>query len=242
MSLPFAVVFDFDGVIADTEPLHMRAIQQVLGDAGLPMTRADYYERYLGYDDAGVVAKVAEDQRVALSSTAQSELVARKAALMPSLLAQPGIVFPGAAACVRRLAADVPLAIASGALRPEIELVLAASGLRACFQEIVAAGETPRSKPAPDPYARAIALLQERGLVPRDNGASAWSVAIEDSHWGLVSARAAGLRAIAVTTSYEAAAFPEADLVVSSLDEIDTARLAAVVAGAGRSGRRGPHA
>lgn len=232
MPRPFAIVFDFDGVIADTEPLHMRAFQQVLAEAGLPITRQDYYDRYLGYDDVGAFARVAEDRGVALSETDCADLVARKAALMPALLGQPGVVFPNAGACVRRLADAAPLAIASGALRPEIELVLEAAGLRACFHDIVAAGETPRSKPAPDPYARAIALLQDRGLVPGDDEAARGSVAIEDSRWGLASARAAGLRAVAITTSYPASAFVDtADLVVASLDEIDPVRLMAMFDG-----------
>jgi beta-phosphoglucomutase len=240
MNRPFAIVFDFDGVLADTEPLHMRALQQVLGEAGLPITEADYYERYLGYDDVGLVAKLAEDRAVTLSQAQLHELVTRKAELMPALLSRPGIVFPGAIACVRRLAADLPLAIASGALRPEIVLVLSAAGLRECFHDIVASGETPRSKPAPDPYERAVALLQSRGLVPRRADAASGSVAIEDSRWGLASARAAGLRAVAVTTSYDASAFPDADLVVASLDDIDTARLSALFNGTPAGGRGAP--
>jgi beta-phosphoglucomutase-like phosphatase (HAD superfamily) len=92
----------------------------------------------------------------------------------------------------------------------------------------VAAGETPRSKPAPDPYARAIELLQELGAVPVNGRAARGSIAIEDSHWGLASARAAGLRCIGVATSYAALELSAADLVVASLEEIDLPRLSAL--------------
>ncbi|MBP1606765.1 MAG: Phosphorylated carbohydrates phosphatase, partial [Acidobacteria bacterium] len=83
----------------------------------------------------------------------------RKAGILGALLASPHVLFPGAAERVREYAAVLPLAIASGARREEIEPVLTAAHLRSCFTAIVAAGETPRAKPAPDPYARAMALL-----------------------------------------------------------------------------------
>ena len=103
---------------------------------------------------------------------------------------------------IRRLAARCPLAIASGAIRPEIERVLQREGLLVDFQTIVAAGDTPVSKPAPDPYARAVELLSAATGVALAPGEC---VAIEDSRWGLESARAAGLRTMAVAHTYPAA-------------------------------------
>jgi beta-phosphoglucomutase-like phosphatase (HAD superfamily) len=225
---PHAIVFDFDGVLADTEPLHLRTAQLALAEIGVALSDEDYYARYLGYDDAGMFARISEDLDLRLDAAATHALLARKAALMPEALRTHGVLFPGAASCVRRLAPEVPLGIASGALRPEIELVLDAHGLAGCFRCIVAAGETVRSKPAPDPYARAIELLQEQGAVPANGRAARGSIAIEDSHWGLASARAAGLRCIGVTTSYTAPELSGADLVVATLDEIDLSTLSAL--------------
>jgi beta-phosphoglucomutase-like phosphatase (HAD superfamily) len=135
---------------------------------------------------------------------------------MPRLLADPSILFPGAVRCIVDLAAVVPLAIASGALRGEIECVLDAAAVRERFPVIVAAGETARGKPAPDPYVAALAGLRHQGVLAAN---AAPSVAIEDSHWGLESARAAGLRTIAVATSYPAGAL-DADLVLHSLADL----------------------
>jgi HAD superfamily hydrolase (TIGR01509 family) len=126
------------------------------------------------------------------------------------------VLYPGAAACVRRLGASWPLGIASGALRAEIELMLRGAGLLDAFRFIVSAGEADRTKPAPDPYLRAAELL---GIAP---GAC---VAIEDSHWGLQSARAAGMRTIAITHTYPRESLTEADAVVDSLDEITVERI-----------------
>lgn len=228
--LPHAIVFDFDGVLADTEPLHMRTAQLALAEVGVALSDSDYYSRYLGYDDVGMVARISEDRGLGLGADAVQAIVARKAALMPEALRAGGVLFPGVSTCVRRLARDLPLAIASGALRSEIQLVLDAHGLAGCFHCIVAAGETPRSKPAPDPYARAIELLQGLGAVPANGRAALGSVAIEDSHWGLASARAAGLRCVGVATSYSATELSAADLVVASLEEIDLPRLSALFA------------
>jgi sugar-phosphatase len=109
----------------------------------------------------------------------------------------------------------VPIAIASGALSHEIEDVLDRTGLRSCFAAIVGADHTERSKPAPDPYIEAFARLQvsaSRALLPGR------TVAIEDSRWGLESARAAGLRCVAVTNTYSASELDaHADLVVPGL-------------------------
>jgi beta-phosphoglucomutase len=220
-----AVVFDFDGVLANSEPLHMQAWQDVLADIGVGLTADEYYAHYLGYDDEGLIRMLSEARDLRLDSRRQQALLAEKAQVTAEMLRQPNVLFPGARECVERLAAEVPLAIASGALRHEIEMVLEGTGLARWFPVIVASGETPRSKPAPDPYTHAVARLQQAGLLSGAPGAASRSVAIEDSRWGLASARAAGLRAVAVSTSYEAGELGAADLVVSDLHQITLDRL-----------------
>lgn len=191
---------------------------------GIHLPAVEYYERYLGYDDEGAFRAVLSDRGLAPRDGEIARLIDEKAQLLPRLLAGPGILVPGAAECLSRLGALLPMAIASGARREEIELVLDARGLRHHFDVIVAAGETPRSKPHPDPYAHALALLAERGRVPSSTD-PAHCVAIEDSHWGIASARAAGLRCIGLTTSYPREALTDADLVVEALDEVTPALL-----------------
>jgi len=136
------------------------------------------------------------------------------------------ILFPGAAAAIRRAAALMPLAIASGALGVEIRRVLDREGLTSCFKAIVAAEDTPVSKPAADPYRRALALLAEAVGAPF---LPAECVAVEDSPWGLESAQAAGLHTVAVAHTYDRGAL-DADLVISSLDELDVATIARLCA------------
>jgi len=227
MTQPAAIVLDFDGVVANSEPLHLRAFQQVLSEQGVTLGASEYYARYLGFDDLGVVCAIAADRRLDWSARQVRDLIERKAALLPDLLRDPGVLLPGVADRMREYAAVVPLAIASGARREEIELVLDATGLAPHVTLVVAAGETPQGKPAPDPYVRAIDDLRARGLV--GDRAHGRSVAVEDSHWGIASAKAAGLYCVAVTTSYPAAELGDADLVVAGLHELPLGRLGALV-------------
>jgi HAD superfamily hydrolase (TIGR01509 family) len=211
-----AIVFDFDGVIANSEPLHYRAFHEVLDKSGVAFPEKDYYDRYLGYDDVGVFKAVATDRGLSWTTDRIAGLVSSKAHAIERLEQHGSILFPGAEAAIRR-AARLPLAIASGALGVEIRRVLDREGLTSYFRVIVAAEDTPLSKPAADPYRRALALLAEatgNALIPAE------CVAIEDSPWGLQSAQAAGLRTIAVAHTYDRAEL-KADAVISSLDELD---------------------
>jgi beta-phosphoglucomutase-like phosphatase (HAD superfamily) len=206
-----AIVFDFDGVIADSERLHLAAYQEVLLPLGVTLTREDYYARYLGSDDVGVFTLVGESQGWQMDAHRLAALVAEKGRVFDAAMESTDLVYPGAGASIERLAAAFPLGIASGALRHEIEAILRRAGLLRHFRFIVASGDTPQSKPAPDPYRRAAELHG----VP-----AAACLAIEDSHWGIQSAKSAGLSCIAITNTYARAALTTADLVVESLEEI----------------------
>jgi beta-phosphoglucomutase len=111
-----AIVFDFDGVIADSEYLHLRAYQQVLAPEGISITNEEYFDRYLGYDDVGVFKALLKDKGLPLDEGRMQQLVERKSQRYESLAAAGEMLFPGAADFIRTAAAAVPIAIASGAL------------------------------------------------------------------------------------------------------------------------------
>lgn len=214
-----AIVFDFDGVIADSERLHLRSYQDILGPEGITISTNDYLTKYLGYDDVGVFKAVGRDYNVAMDDSRIASLIERKGERYESLAAAGEMLFPGAATFIRSAVdAGVPIAIASGALTHEIEDVLNRAGIRDLFPVIVGADQTPRSKPHPDPYLTAFERL--RAHTGKD--LIAWrSVAIEDSRWGLVSARDAGLRCVAVTNTYPAHDLrADAELVIEGLNTL----------------------
>jgi beta-phosphoglucomutase len=206
-----AIVFDFDGVLANTEALHLRSFQQALAPDGVRLDPSDYYERYLGYDDSGVFGALARDRGLGWTPSDLAGLVREKAACFRRILETQPVLFDGVPALVRQWAPEVPLAIASGALRDEIEVILGAAGLLDLFPVIVAAGETPSGKPAPDPY---------RAALERLGADASRSVAVEDSVWGIESARRAGMKVVAVTTSYPRDRLTSADAVVGAFSEL----------------------
>ena len=223
-----AIVFDFDGVIANSEPLHLLAFQQVLAADGVELSASDYYSRYLGHDDVGMFEAISRDRDMPIGKERLAELVARKGHHMEALLQSGSVLFPGALEFIRAAAAEVPIAIASGAMRHEIDKITDAAGVSDLFTTVVAAGDTPESKPSPAPYRLAFEQLRRRTGLPLEPRRS---VAIEDSHWGLESARGAGLRLVAVTTSYPADELKSAELVVNSLGALTLSALDALCAG-----------
>lgn len=222
-----AIVFDFDGVIADSEPLHLRAFQRALAEEGIELTAQEYFARYLGYDDVGAFEALAEDRGLAWTDRHVTALVARKGARLQEMMQSGSVLFPGATEFIREAAAVVPIGIASGALRHEIDEIVEAAGVADLFSVIVAAGDTPESKPSPAPYRLAFERLRATSgaeLLPRR------CVAIEDSRWGLESAQGAGLRCVGVTNSYPAHELPGAELIVDGLKELTLPMLDELVA------------
>jgi HAD superfamily hydrolase (TIGR01509 family) len=206
-----AVVFDFDGVLADTERLHLLAFQDVFAPRGWHLDEATYYAQYLGFDDRGLVAAFARARQMTLERQELEAITEAKARRFAERLGEGQALFPTAAACLARMAARYRLAIASGALGSEIRFILDAAGIQPAFQAIVGANDVARGKPAPDAYIEATRRLAvEPGR----------AVAVEDSTWGLESARTAGLRTIGITTSYPAASLAAADVVIATLDEL----------------------
>jgi HAD superfamily hydrolase (TIGR01509 family) len=237
-----AIIFDFDGVIADSERVHLRAYQDTLAPLGLSMSAEDYFARYVGYDDTGSLRKYARDHGLAWSDEFMARLIDAKSQRYEELASHGEMLFPGAAAFVRAAAAEVPIAISSGALTHEIEEVLKRTDLRPLFTTIVGADQTMRSKPSPDPYLEAFERLKRAH--PHNAIHETATVAIEDSQWGLVSAATAGLRTVGVANTYAPDALSQyAELVASGLDALTLEALDAlcerparrVSTGAGRS-------
>lgn len=208
-----AVIFDCDGVLADTEPLHLQAFNAVLAPLGITLTPADYAASYLGLDDRDAFALALE--RAGLTTVRVDDLVATKARCFRPLLAAGVRIYAGVVPLVRSLA-PLALGVASGARREEIAIVLAHAGLTGAFEVIVAAEDVVAGKPHPEPYLTALAGLNRAGRAI----APAECVVVEDSRVGILAARTAGMRCLAISNSYDAPALGEADRVVASLAEV----------------------
>ena len=211
-----AAIFDFDGVIVDSEPLHFRAMREALLSEGIRITEDEYYGLYLAYDDRGALRLALEHHGRPAEAALLDALVERKQERFEMVL-RDVVFFPGAVELVRSLASRVPLAIASGARRAEIEAILSAGGLRDAFSAIVGADDVTRTKPDPEPYLTAMARLapQAPGLRPAE------CLAFEDSVPGILSAKGAGMKVVAVANSYPAEKLAVAHRVVGTLEDLD---------------------
>jgi beta-phosphoglucomutase len=216
-----SIVFDFDGVIVDTEPLHYRAFLRAMEPFGIDFDYDRYVQQYIGYDDRDGLRAICNDFDAPLSDSQINELIQQKAGAFEQIVGEGVTPFPGAVELILAAAKKMPIAICSGALRRDIDAVLRGVGdgdLLQRFNVIVTADEVPHSKPDPRSYQ----LAAERLSLP-----AADCLAIEDTPAGLASARGAGLRTLAVAHSYEADRLDAADRVEDSLAGVTLEKLLA---------------
>jgi beta-phosphoglucomutase len=215
-----AAIFDFDGVLVNSEPLHFRALREALLPEGISIDEEAYANQYLAYDDRGAIRLALGNHAKPADRAKIEEVAARKAELFDGWL--PGIpFFAGARELVRRLADAMPVAIASGALTREIEVMLKGGGMHDAFGAIVGADQVKNGKPHPEPYLVAMQRIADKapGLAPEE------CLVFEDSPPGIASALAAGMKVVAVTNSYPAQKLGAANRVVDSLHGLEMVSL-----------------
>jgi len=218
-----AVIFDFNGIIVDDEPIHFELFQKVFAEEGIDLTKDAYYARYLGFDDRGAFSYGYHERQRELTDVKLAELIDRKSAYYQEAIRNQVAIFPGVNKLVADLANNLPLAVASGALRNEIETILTTAGLIYYFKAIVSAEDVERGKPEPDIFLKALAALNGHNgnaIHPSE------CVVIEDSKEGIKGARRAGMKCLAVTNSHPAELLGDANAIVTSLEEVALAKLA----------------
>lgn len=225
-----AVIFDFDGVIADSEPLHYRAFKETVSRYGVDLTEERYYAEYLGYTDIECTQAISADFDLGLDEADIDRLMQEKTELFEHLVQAESTIIDGVCEFVGMLKQNgLRLAVCSGALLGDVELMLEGTDLADLFEIIVAADHVHKGKPDPEGFLLALQRLNEAGseqIGPGD------CVVIEDSPWGLKAAAAARMRTIAVTNSYSAEQLAGlAQKVVSRLNELTISDLQSVCAG-----------
>lgn len=218
--LPAAVFFDFDGVLVDSEPLHFQSMVDVLAPLGLAFDRAEYDAVYIGFDDREVFETAFRAGGRALSRVERDRLLEEKGrAFLRHVQEHPPAPLPGVMSLIRDLRRQgIPLALCSGALPSDIDPILARIGLDDAFMLRVTAADVARSKPDPESYRLAHRRLAD-ALAPASLPLER-CLAIEDTPAGIASARAAGLRVLAVASTCTSHALADADGVVPALDKL----------------------
>jgi HAD superfamily hydrolase (TIGR01509 family) len=219
-----ALIFDFNGIIVDDEPIHFELFRRVLGEEGIELTEDNYYARFLGFDDRGAFTAAYRENGRSLEESLLARLIGRKAVYYQSAIQNKVRIFPGVEKLIAALAPGLPLAVASGALRQEIETILSTAGLLKHFSVIISAEDVHYGKPEPEVFLKALAGLnaQVKDSHPID---AADCLVIEDSKEGIRGARRAGMKCLAVSNSHPAELLQEANAVVRSLEEVDVSLL-----------------
>ena len=203
-----AVIFDMDGVIVDSEPLHERAFREVLEEIGYGRTHGIDFPAYYGKSDLVVWRDFIARHRPAQSL---EELLARKEKKFGALLQREEPIFSGLPELLAKLSPRCPLALASGSRHPTINAVLAMRDLRRFFRVVVSSEDVAHGKPAPDIFLRTAELLE----VGPDE-----CCVVEDSASGVDAALAAGMTVIAITNSLPAEKLARATSVVETYEEL----------------------
>src|SRR5579863_2050514 len=215
-----AIIFDLDGTLADTEPLHFEAFARVLHAEGIELDRAVYYSRLIGFDDRDCFAAVLGENGRAADDDTLAALITRKAAIYQAAIADRDVTFPGAVEFVRRCAERFPLIVATGTLRVEAELILRRAGVRELFADVIAAEDVEHGKPAPEGFVKAMGRLGFL-LRLRPPLEPAECLVIEDTVAGVEAGRRARMKILALCHSARAEDLKRAHVVRNSLAETD---------------------
>jgi beta-phosphoglucomutase len=219
LDLPEAVIFDFDGVIVDTEPLHYDAFRKVLEPLGISFNWQEYVDIYMGFDDRDAFRKAFRIHGRPLDERRLSRLVDAKSLVFQDVIRGGVNPYPGTIAMVESLyASGVPMAISSGALRSDIDPILSLLGIARCFLHVVAADDVRNGKPDPECYVLAYRRLSNSR--PSLLSDPKKCLAVEDTPAGVEAAKRAGLSVLAVTNSYAAEKLAGADIITDSLANV----------------------
>ena len=219
-----ALVWDFDGVIVDSEPMHYRAFAQVARQLDAQFSWEEYLDRYIGYDDRDVFRiLLTEAGKADQGSDDIPTLCAKKAEIFDEIVAQGIEPMPGAVELIDSAGRQMPLAISSGATQRDVDLILGRLELLDRFDTIVTADDVARSKPDPQGYTLAVSGLAQRRpeleLTPGN------CLAIEDTAAGIQSARDAGLMTLGVAYTGPGKLLHAAHRVVDTLERLDIEQL-----------------
>jgi len=227
------VIFDFDGVITDSEILHFRAFNQVLGQYGIELTKQEYYKTYLGFNDADCYGLLIQQGLLKAGQEQIGNLIDEKKHIYKELAKTEGKMIEGVREFLTLLEDNsIPMAICSGSLLTEVEMVLEDTGLRHLFEVIVSGEQVKKGKPDPEGFLLTLKRLNDNATSEKAENKNhilpGECIVIEDSHWGLEAAKAAGMHTIAVTNSYGAEQLGMAEKIVNQLDELSIEDLQAL--------------
>ena len=223
-----AVIFDFDGIIVDSEPIILKLTQEMAALEDWAVTEDEYFRDYLAMDDRGVVEHLYASHGRPLDAHRRDELLDWKAQRYQAIIHNGLPPMAGAAEFIIEAERRYPLAIASGSLRVEIHHLLTKMGLRDKFSVLATADDCQRSKPDPEVYLTALSRLRALPQLREEPLQPAECLAIEDAPLGVVAAQAAGFKCLAITHSRPAEELQHADLIATEFAGVNLHKIRAL--------------
>jgi beta-phosphoglucomutase family hydrolase len=204
-----AVLWDMDGVIADTADYHYGAWRDVFKERGVAFSKADFM-RHFGQRHDTIIKFALGDE---LSPEEISTIAKKKQALYRERISKNIVPLPGAIELIKLLNKNkIKTAIATSAVPKNIDVILEGLGIQDSFQAIASGTEVAEGKPSPQIFQLAATKLNVR---PAD------CVVIEDAVAGVKAAKKAGMKCVAVTNSHPVTSLKSADLIVDTLEKVD---------------------
>ena len=209
-----AVIFDFDGVIVDSETLHHKLFNEIFSPYNIHIPWEDYHHLYIGFDDENAIKTAFKANKKRISKKLIKELIDKKASLFEEALKnKEANIFPGAIELIKSIPARLPVGLCTGALKSDIEPIINGLKIKKFFKSIVTAEDTKKSKPYPDPYIKCLKELDIKNAKK--------AIAIEDTPAGIHSAKEAGMKVLAVTNTFTSRYLHDADAITSSLEDVN---------------------
>ena len=209
------IIFDFDGVIYNSEPLHFKAFNYALKGLNITITKEVYYETYCSYDDEGFFKNFLTDNNIEYNNDFIKKIIKEKHYYFDKNFDSETSMYEGSIDLIKKLSKNYILAIGSGARREEIVRVLKREELLTLFEEIVSSDETSQPKPNPETYITVLDRINQTYQVSPDE-----CVVIEDTTKGVDAAKVAGMKCFAITNSVEREFLTNADVIIDDYIEI----------------------
>ena len=207
------IIFDFDGVILDSENSHFIAFNEGLKNLNINISEDEYYSKYISLDDRGVITNVVNDKNISVTNEEIDMIIKNKNDFFESRLIDNSKLFPGVEELIIQLSKNFVLSIGSGANRSEIIKTLKNNNIYDYFEIIVSADEVNNPKPNPETYNRVLDNINTDFNINE-------IIVIEDSPGGIEAAKSAGLKCIAITNTFDNKELGKADIIVSNYEDI----------------------
>tara|TARA_A100001035_G_scaffold153298_1_gene120601 strand:- start:17105 stop:17755 length:651 start_codon:yes stop_codon:yes gene_type:complete len=207
------IIFDFDGVILDSENSHFIAFNEGLKKLNINISEDEYYSKYISLDDRGVITNVVNDKNISVTNEEIDMIIKNKNDYFESRLIDNSKLFPGVEELIIQLSKNFVLSIGSGANRSEIIKTLKNNNIYDYFEIIVSADEVNNPKPNPETYNRVLDNINTDFNINE-------IIVIEDSPGGIEAAKSAGLKCIAITNTFDNKELGKADIIVSNYEDI----------------------